>query len=220
MNRANRAPDSNMAEASPQASSPRARISQVVRVRLRAQPLGSLHDAADDIGIRWLSEGKESRRTIHAAKAVRPHPQARSPPAPRERNGAGGSGKTPPGAALYAPGSPDAPRSSDLIGSVQVRGPASGLRTRGRGLAHAARGAGDPRVAFLAARRFPGGRSIVRPRRSVGSSRHERDAVTYPVPPSWPGFRFPGGAWRGGAGRGGAGRSEEHTSELQSPCNL
>src|ERR1039458_6738963 len=60
MNRANRAPDSNMAEAYPQASSPRARISQVVRVRLRAQPLGSSHDAAADIGIRWPSEAKRA----------------------------------------------------------------------------------------------------------------------------------------------------------------
>src|ERR1035437_1880898 len=60
MNRANSAPDSNMAEREPQAASPRARISQVVRVRLRAQPLGSSHDAAGDIGIRWPSEAKRA----------------------------------------------------------------------------------------------------------------------------------------------------------------
>src|SRR5690348_9127418 len=55
---------------------------------LRARPFGSSDDVTGELVIRWRS-GQQSRRTVYAAKAVRPHPSARSFPQVSGRGGGG-----------------------------------------------------------------------------------------------------------------------------------
>src|SRR6185437_8811544 len=79
MKRASRAPDSNMAEALTSAVYAMGGITPTSPLALRARPLSSSDDVAGELVIRWRS-GRQSRRTVYAAKAVRPHPSARSFP--------------------------------------------------------------------------------------------------------------------------------------------
>ena len=146
----------------------------------RYQLLGASGDVAGELVIRWPS-GQQGRRTVHAAKAVRPHPSARSFPQVPGRDGSGGfrcagqASPRPPSRARDGTGLAGLSGRPGLSGGTgrirRAAGPPAPARPVPRS-GRPARRTGAHRLTL--ARRFAGSRSTVRAGYSGATARSGR----------------------------------------------